>query len=288
MRTPAASCSTGITDGTRIGSTAPRTSAIDSTARVSTRYCYTVFVFNSAGERSPASTKVGVIRDRTPPLPVSSVQAAMSGSAAIKVTWTRANTAVHYIVLRTAAGACATSLKAKGATRLGGPNGKFTGLSATDPTAKPGQQYCYSVFPVDAKGNVQKTAKVNSGSVTAPGGGTSTGGSTGPTHTTTQSGPAKSGSRLISSAVAQIVAAVGVAVIVFGLIILGGLKLQGSFTMPEFPGRRRQNGYPYGRSRNAGVMKLHLGDYDTRALVIPAVLGVGLLLVVAAVAALVV
>ena len=35
-------------------------------------------------------------------------------------------------------------------------------------------------------------------------------------------------------------------------------------------------------------MKLHLGDYDTRALVIPAVLGVGLLLVVAAVAALVV
>ena len=151
------------------------------------------------------------------------------------MTWSKAPTATHYIVLRTAAGACATSSRTAGATRLSGPTGKFTTLSATDTTAKPGQQYCYSVFPVDAKGNVQKTAKVNSGAVTvtAPGGGTSTGGSTTTHHTTTAS--VKSGSRLISSAVAQIVAAVGVAVIVFGLIILGGLKLQGSFTMPEFP-----------------------------------------------------
>lgn len=287
LRTAAAACSSTIHDGTLIGSTLVRTSAVDKHPVPGTRYCYTVFVTNLAGQRSAANEYRGGLPDRIPPLPVRSVHAAPSGSA-IKVTWSKAPTATHYIVLRTAAGACATSSSDKTATRLGGLHAIFTTLSATDTTAQPGQPYCYSVFPVDGKGNVQKTAKVNSGAVTGPGAAPSVTPTPPVTHPTAHATAARSGSRLISSAVAQIVAAVGVAVVVFGLIILGGLKLQGSFTMPEMPGRRRQNEYQYGRSRNGAAMRLHLGDYDTRALVIPAVLGVGLLLIVAAVAALVV
>jgi hypothetical protein len=285
LRTPASQCSSGITDGMLVGgTTAVRTSATDRTAVPGTKYCYTVFVTNTAGKRSPANEIKGARPDLTPPPVVTRVQAAPLGSA-IKVTWSPAPTATHYIVLRTAGGACASSPSTTGATRLGGPKGTFATPTATDSTARPGQTYCYSVFPVDVHGNVQKTAASSTSvglSATPPPGGSST---SPPITGTTP--PGKSSNHLISSAVAQIVAAVGVAVIVFGLIVLAGLKLQGSFSLPERPTRRTQ-GYPYGRPRNGMAMRLHLSDYDTRALVIPAVLGLGALLVIAAVAALVV
>ncbi|MGN6380011.1 MAG: hypothetical protein ACTHNU_13745 [Gaiellales bacterium] len=273
VRTLAADgCATTLHGGMQIGTRLVRSRAVDNTAVPRTRYCYTVFVTDTAGHRSSADdTGPVAMPDRTPPAPVAHVTADVSGSDVV-VSWSPAKGASHYLVMRGAADACPTAPRRRSAIA------KTTGLRFTDTSAKPGGGYCYAVFAVDAAGNPQTTpstappitlSRASTPKVAKPGG---------PTHhvVTPSRASAGSGSGPLASEVARIVAAIAVAVVVFGGIVLAGLRLQN---------RRRTAVYGPSRSRG-GAARLQLSDYDTRALVIPAALGVAGLLLVLALAAL--
>ncbi len=82
-------------------------------------------------------------------------------------------------------------------------------------------------------------------------------------------------SPLIPAEVARLVAAIAVAVIVFGGIVLGGIRIL------QNPRRRDEWAYG-GRAAHGAPRMITIDRYDTRALVIPAVIIVlGLLLMVA-------
>jgi hypothetical protein len=173
----------------------------------------------------------------------------------------------HYLVMRGAGGGCPVAVSTASARKASRP-------TLTDATAKPGAAYCYSVYPVDAYGNVQKTgATSNTVTVGAVATGATPVASTGPAT----SGSAKPSNDAFSSQLSRMVAAVGAATFVFGLIMLIGIRLQGS------SGRRRVESFYYPRHRG-GLARVALDQYDARALVIPAVLFVGLIVLAAAAA----
>jgi hypothetical protein len=231
-------------------------------------YCYSVFVVDTAGKVSPTnSTGLIALPDQIPPPPVRSVTARAAGGH-IVLTWPRAAGADHYFVMRGANGICPKALSVTAAT-------KAIGTTYTDATAKPGVSYCYSVFAADQAGNVQHkpaTSKAVSLATTQPV--TST---TGPTpKPAAQADPVTSNQSFAAKA-SRMIAAVGAATLVFGLILLIGIRLQGS------SGRRRVQSFYYPRQRST-VARVALDRYDPRALVIPAMLVVGLIILAAAAA----
>jgi hypothetical protein len=263
-RTSDRGCSTGLRDGVTIGSTDVHARAVDTSAVTGHRYCYTVFVVNKAGRRSSAdNTPLVGMPDKTPPPAVADVKARVSGSNVI-VSWHAAPTAARYLVMRGPAGECPTHSDAD--TALAKP----TAATYTDTTAKPGTTYCYAVFPVDKHGNVRHTSTSSAtAAVPAPA----------PKQAVTPAPAASpaSSSTSFASIVVLIVAAVAMAVVAFSLILLAALRLQA---------RMRGGVYQPSRARG-GALRLHAGGFDARALVIPAALGVGAMLLALAIAMLV-
>ena len=255
-------CATGLRDGMRIGSIAVRTHTVDKTAVPGVQYCYTVFVTNRAGGRSSADD-TGPVRmpDHKPPPAVKEVTAHVSGSAVV-VSWSAAAGAAHYLVMRGPAAACPTHSDAPLAL------GKPTATTFTDTTAKAGAAYCYAVFPVDNHGNVRQTSTISAiATVPRP--------TPKPAAASTPVA-SHSSSTSFASIVALMVAAVAIAVVAFSLILLAALRVQA---------RMRGGAYQPSRARGGAVRVA--GHYDARALVIPAALGVGAMLLALAVAMLV-
>jgi hypothetical protein len=262
-RTRGGSCSTGLHDGVTIGSTGVHTRAVDTTAVPGNRYCYTVFVTNKAGRRSSADdTGLVAMPDHTPPPAVKHVAMSLSGSAVV-LSWSPAPSATHYLVMRGPAGACPTRSDAAAALA------KPFAATFTDTTAKAGTAYCYAVFPVDKYGNVQHTATAFA-TATVPAPAPKPAATPAPAASYSSSAP-------FASIVALMVAAVAIAVVAFSLILLAALRLQA---------RMRGDVYQPSRVRG-GALRVQLGHADARALIIPAALGVGAMLLALAVAILV-
>jgi hypothetical protein len=266
-RTLGTPCASGPYDGAPVGTTTPRSAQWDTAAQLGVHYCYSVFVVDTGGKVSPTnSTGLVALPDHTPPAPVTNVTARASGGQVV-VAWPAAKGADHYIVMRGPSGSCPTTVNA------GAALGKPAGTSLTDSTAKPGAAYCYSVFSADKAGNVQhQAATSNSVSLPKP---QPVAATTGAAPKTTPDPPASNQS--FAAKASRMIAAVGAATLVFGLILLIGIRLQGS------SGRRRVESFYYPRQRST-VARVALDRYDPRALVIPAMLAVGLIILAAAAA----
>jgi hypothetical protein len=264
-RTGDGGCSTGLHDGVTVGGTAVRTHTVDTTAVTGHRYCYTVFVVNTAGRRSSAdNTPLVRVPDHTPPPAVAQVTAKASGSGVV-VSWSAARGAALYLVMRGPASACPSHSDAQTALAT-----KISALTYTDATAKPGTAYCYAVFPADKHGNVRQTSTTSAfATVPRP--------APAPVVKPVPAASNTSSSTPFASVVALMVAAVAIAVVAFSLILLAALRLQA---------RMRGGAYQPSRARG-GALRVQAGHYDARALVIPAALGVGAMLFALAVAMLV-
>jgi hypothetical protein len=263
-RTRDGGCSTGLSDGVTIGSTDVHSRTVDTTAVPGYRYCYTVFVVNAAGRRSSAdNTPLVSMPDHTPPPAVKNVQTRVSGSSVV-VSWSAAPGAARYLVMRGPAGACPAHSDAQAALA------KPSAAGFTDTTAKPGTAYCYAVFPVDKYGNVRHTStSFAKATVPAP--------TPKPVVKPVPASSHASSSTPFASIIALMVAAVAIAVVAFSLILLAALRVQA-----------RMRGEPYQPSRaRGGALRIQAGHDDARALVVPAALGVGAMLLALAVAMLV-
>jgi hypothetical protein len=186
------------------------------------------------------------------------------------VAWTAATGNPNdYIVRRSASGHCPP-----GPTRahLVNPVGAGT-TTVTDDTAVAGKHYCYAVFAVDKAGNVSAAGDSQPFTASATTPPPATQPSTPPsTPPAAQSQPASS--PVIPAELARLVAAIAVAVIVFGVIVLGGIRIL------QNPRRRQQ--WTYDNRTTPGAPRITIERYDARALVIPTVIVVlGVICIVA-------
>ena len=136
-----------------------------------------------------------------------------------------------------------------------------------------GEHYCYAVFAVDKAGNVSAAGDSQPFTASATTPPPATQPSTPPsTPPAAQSQPASS--PVIPAELARLVAAIAVAVIVFGVIVLGGIRIL------QNPRRREQ--WTYDNRTTPGAPRITIERYDARALVIPTVIVVlGVICIVA-------
>ena len=268
-RGPAGDCPKTITQGRRIGGTTIRESQTDHAARRASGYCYSVFAVDTAGQMTlPPTALSKAPPDVTPPSAPTGVL--VSGHPGhVVITWMASTgNPQNYIVRRSASGRCPP-----GPTRATPVNAVGSNTTTvTDDGALAGAHYCYAVFAVDKVGNVSHAGDSQPFTASATTSPPATQPSTPPsTPPAAQSHPASS--PVIPAELARLVGAVAVAVIVFGAIVLGGIRIL------QAPRRRQQ--WTYGRPAGAPRI-ITIDRYDTRALVIPAVIIVlGLLLIVA-------
>jgi hypothetical protein len=269
-RAPIGDCPKTPSDGIPVGGTTIRTSQTDRDAGRASGYCYAVFAVDRQGNASGPVQRSLTPPDLTPPsTPTGVIVKGAPGH--VVITWAApAGHPQDYIVRRSASGGCPPHpTSAQLVDTVGAPN-----TSVTDPNAKAGTPYCYAVFAVDKSGNVSHAgdSKPFTASAPAP--------SPAPTPTppaTTTTPPAAhsapASKPLLPAEVMRLVAALAVALIVFGGIVLGGIRL--------LQNPRRRDDWTYGRAAGAPRI-ITIDRYDTRALVIPAVIVVvGLLLMVA-------
>jgi len=151
------SCPQTASDGVGVGGTAVRTVEVDTHAVDKARYCYAAFAFDANGNYSPAAVDPGVRNpgDQTAPGPVTDLTVATDPQGQIVVSWhnpSRAGVASD-VVRRSVAPACPTG------PGTGSPVGDGSvRRSQVDASVKPGVTYCYSVFAIDAAGNVSAAA----------------------------------------------------------------------------------------------------------------------------------
>ena len=118
-------------------------------------YTYTVRAVDQAGNESADSVAAVVVYDTTPPVaPAISATAGKGGTAAL--SWSAGADAgsgvVSYEIRRSAANGAAPASTATGTPVCGTP--AATVLTCTDEGLTPGASYRYSVFAIDAVGNV--------------------------------------------------------------------------------------------------------------------------------------
>jgi hypothetical protein len=120
-------------------------------------YTYAVDAVDAAGNHSALSPPVTIVRDTGPPTPPRGLVATVNGSA-IDLTWGGASDSlspvVAYVVRRSAAGGPAPPSATAGTAVC-----STTGAqSCSDPSPAAGSTFTYSVFAVDAAGNVSSAA----------------------------------------------------------------------------------------------------------------------------------
>jgi hypothetical protein len=268
-RGPVGDCPKTITEGRPIGDTTIRTSQTDHHAGRASGYCYSVFAVDKAGQASIPVARSVAPPDLTPPSAPTGV--VVSGTPGhVVVAWTAATGNPNdYIVRRSASGHCPP-----GPTRahLVNPVGAGT-TTVTDDTAVAGKHYCYAVFAVDKAGNVSAAGDSQPFTASATTRPPATQPSMPPsTPPAAQSQPASS--PVIPAELARLVAAIAVAVIVFGVIVLGGIRIL------QNPRRRQQ--WTYDNRTTPGAPRITIERYDARALVIPTVIVVlGVICIVA-------
>jgi hypothetical protein len=268
-RGPAGDCPKTITEGRRIGGIAIRESQTDPAARRASGYCYSVFAVDKAGQASVPVARSLAPPDLTPPSAPTGV--VVSGTPGhVVVAWTAATGNPNdYIVRRAASGRCPP-----GPTRAHLVTIVGAGTSTvTDNHAVAGAHYCYAVFAVDKAANVSRAGDSQPFTASAPTPPPATTPSTPPsTPPAAQSQPASS--PIIPAELARLVAAIAVAVIVFGVIVVGGIRIL------QNPRRRQQ--WTYDNRATPGAPRITIERYDARALVIPTVIVVlGVICIVA-------
>jgi chitodextrinase len=121
-----------------------------------TSYTYAIAATDAAGNVGPTSTVTITTPDVTPPTAPASFTAVAAGPSQINLSWTAAidNVGVTGYVL----------------SRGGVQIKQLTGLTYSDPNLSPGTSYTYSIYAIDAAGNVGPTATVTvtAGDVTPP------------------------------------------------------------------------------------------------------------------------
>jgi hypothetical protein len=120
-------------------------------------YAYTVDAVDAAGNHSPLSPPANIVRDTGPPSPPRGVVPTVSGGA-INLAWGGASDSLSpiagYVVRRSAAGGSAPTTATAGTAVC-----TTTGAqSCTDPAPAKGSTFTYSVFAVDAAGNISSAA----------------------------------------------------------------------------------------------------------------------------------
>ncbi len=119
-------------------------------------YTYTVRSVDLAGNESVDSVAAVVVYDTTPPVAPAITATAGKAAGTAALTWSAAADAgsgvVSYEVRRSAANGAAPASPATGTPVCGTPAAAV--LSCTDVGLTPGASYRYSVFAVDAVGNV--------------------------------------------------------------------------------------------------------------------------------------
>jgi hypothetical protein len=256
-RAPAHQCPKTISSGTQVGGKGIRTRQTDKSASNAAGYCYSVFALDTASHASSPAAKSIAPPDLTPPGAPTGVTA--SGTAGhVVVAWTAAGgNPADYIVRRSASGHCPP--EATRATPIDVVGAGTT--SVTDTSADAGRTYCYAVFAVDKAGNVSTAAgdsqllRLSTPTRTAP---------TTPKPPPTQPAHSQSSSPVVPAELARLVAAIAVAVIVFGVIVLGGIRIL------QNPRRRQQ--WTYDNRTTPGAPRITIERYDARALVIPTVI----------------
>jgi hypothetical protein len=267
-RGPARDCPKTTAEGLGIGGTAIRTSQTDAHAGRPSGYCYSVFAVDRQGNVSPPAARSLTPPDLTPPSTPTGVTA--SGTPGhVVVTWSASTGHPQdYIVRRSSSGGCPPGPTRAALVKVVGADT----TTVNDTTALAGVHYCYAVFAVDKAGNVSHPGDSQPFTVIAPTP-TPTSTPTPPTSTPPVAHSEQTSSSLVPAEAARLVAAIAVAVIVFGGIVLGGIRL--------LQNPRRRDDWAYGRAAGAPRI-ITIDRYDTRALVIPAVIVVvGLLLMVA-------
>jgi chitodextrinase len=250
-RGPAHDCPKTPSQGTGLGGIAIRTRQID--RRVPPAgYCYSVFALDGAYNFSPPAARSVAPPDLTPPSSPTDVR--VTGNAGrVIIRW--APSSGHpsaYVVRRSARGHCPTQ------PIHGAPIDAVaaTGTSVVDHEAVAGTTYCYAVFAVDKAQNVSRPGDSRLYLVQ-------------PTRSHPVAAAAPAGAPGASSGaaeIARVVAAVAVGVIVFGLIVLGGLLVLG--------GDRRRTALRYGDRAIPGLPSLSIDRFEARALIIPCALAV--------------
>ena len=269
-RGPAGDCPKTITAGRRIGGTTIRESQTDQAASRASGYCYSVFAVDKAGQMTlPPTALSKAPPDVTPPgAPTGVVVSGTPGH--VVVDWTAATGKPQdYIVRRSASGGCPPGPLRAALIRTVGAGT----TTVTDNHAMAGARYCYAVFAVDKAGNVSHAGDSQpfTASATTPPPATQPS-TRPPTPPAAQSQPASS--PVIPAELARLVAAIAVAVIVFGGIVLAGIRIM------QNPRRREQ--WTYDNRTTPGAPRITIERYDARALVIPTVIVVlGVICIVA-------
>lgn len=257
-RGPAHDCPKTPTGGIRIGGTSIRTRQTDDDAPSPAGYCYTVFALDTAFNFSPPIARSLAPPDLTPPSAPTNVT--VSGNAGrVIIRWAPAlGHPAAYVIRRSAQGHCPAQ-PTHGAAIDAVP---ATGTSVVDDKAAAGTAYCYAVFAVDKARNVSPPGDSRlylvqpkqSHVVAAP--------------TPVPSPPASSG----AAEVARVVAAIAAGVIVFGVIVIGGILV--------LNGDRRRTAIRYGDRAVPGFPQLSVDRFEARALIIPCLLAILGLIVV--------
>jgi hypothetical protein len=243
----AGACSVSAVAGTLIGGHSRRRRQADTTERDKTAYCYAVFALDRHGNASAAATLRRVVNRGLPPGLVTDINTRVGAGGAVRLSWTNpAGRMAQVVVARGPAGDCPTT-PTEG--RRIGDLAPRTG--AVDANAQPGVRYCYSVFAIDRVGLVSPVAS-QPAEVPAP---TTPAGAAAPPTPAASSASRLGFTRIIRGGGAVILAVLAFAA--FRLVRRGARwHVRTGYTVRD-------------------VARVDLRAYDPVALVIPALVGAG-------------
>ena len=253
LRKPAGHCPTFPLQrtATQIGSLNPRSRQVDSNERDTTKYCYAVFTLDAAGNwASPATLGARNPGDRTPPVAVTGLTTTVGRDGAVTLAWTNPPDAARDLVVRGPGSAC-PHFPSDG-TAIGNRRLRTTQVDSAPPSTA---TTCYAVYAIDSAGNKSDIVTVSAALASTP---TST------QATSPASPPDQSGSS--GSSLPDIVGIIG-----GGAIVLAGLAYATLRLVRREWEWHSRTGYGI-----RDLMSIDVRDYDRTALVIPAVIGLGI------------
>jgi hypothetical protein len=234
--------------GKQIGSVDTRTRQVDPSEKDGKRYCYAVFTLDKAGNWDRPVTQLAQNEgDTKAPAAVTRLTGVFGAAGAVRLSWKNPRDATHDLVIRGRSSACPGTL-ADG-DRIGT---RALRESQIDSSVQSTGTYCYAVFAFDNAGNrspiVTTTVK--------PTPATQSSDSTSPPSQSSSSG----------SSLSNTVGLVGGGAIVLAGLVYATLRI----LRREWEWHSR-TGYGI-----RDLMSIDVRDYDRQALVIPAIIGVGI------------